>query len=292
MPSQQIISPEAAHSGPLPSSWPPGYDPRELNQWDQEAFERIISTELTEEQKARVVTPGLTFPGQKSLLAIHWHPEFIPSDLIAQRISACFRTARRSWSFPPSTTCLSRLGGLHWREVDCYAAGLIARCSCCCISIRTGWSGPPASRPCWSTRSNTGPGSFSNIWIRWLILFMTAVCRGPWPPPARTRSWCASPGSTAGKLKQLIEINQSIIDEETIKNKLLPDFFEELRAFYPERLINHAQSLLHAVKKIVKAQYNLTYFYRARNSSRKRGPWGAASSFRTRAVLADPAGRL
>jgi hypothetical protein len=47
-----------------------------------------------------------------------------------------------------------------------------------------------------------------------------------------------------------------------LKNKILRFYFELLRDHYDHRLIDHAQAFLHGTKKLVKANFALSYFYR------------------------------
>ena len=62
----------------------------ELTDWDQQTYLKLISTELSPEQEERILTPARVYPRQDVMLAVHWHPEFIPMDLIRRRIDATF----------------------------------------------------------------------------------------------------------------------------------------------------------------------------------------------------------
>ena len=72
------------------SAWDLKKAAEDINELDQQTYLGIVSTELTPEQREMVLTPSEVYPRQKELLAIHWHPEWIPMELIARRIEAMF----------------------------------------------------------------------------------------------------------------------------------------------------------------------------------------------------------
>lgn len=58
------------------------------------------------------------------MLAIHWHPEFIPMPLISKRLEAMYPAKRRSLIIPTqhnATTTCSDYAGV---EIDCYSRGI------------------------------------------------------------------------------------------------------------------------------------------------------------------------
>jgi hypothetical protein len=52
--------------------------PLEVTESDEKIFREITSTQLDAEQRGRVTSPEKCFPLQRVVMAIHWHPEFIP----------------------------------------------------------------------------------------------------------------------------------------------------------------------------------------------------------------------
>lgn len=75
----------------------------ELTEWDQRAYRRITSTQLSPEQTGRIVTPNQTYPRQTAVLAIHWHPEWIPIELTMARVDAMFPNTSDRLIIPLST---------------------------------------------------------------------------------------------------------------------------------------------------------------------------------------------
>ncbi|MFW5640965.1 MAG: hypothetical protein ACOC0H_07415, partial [Thermodesulfobacteriota bacterium] len=64
------------------------------------------------------------------------------------------------------------------------------------------------------------------------------------------------------KIEFLIDAHYSDLPPQSIKNKLLRNFFDCLRPVYGDALIDRAQTFLTAVKQKVKANFSLRYFYR------------------------------
>ena len=66
------------------------------------------------------------------------------------------------------------------------------------------------------------------------------------------------------RLFQLFQQFESETPPSSIKNKLLTHYFDALQDHYDGRRIAQAKALLKAVKKVVKANFNLEYFYEDR----------------------------
>jgi hypothetical protein len=64
------------------------------------------------------------------------------------------------------------------------------------------------------------------------------------------------------KLQLLLEKHERRIPQDVFKNRLLRDFIDVQRHLFPEALINRAQVFLRSVKRLVKENFSLTYFYR------------------------------
>jgi hypothetical protein len=98
-------------------------DPRagEIADADLESYLRIISTELSAEQRARISQPPQAYPRQESVLAVHWHPEFVPMELILARINATFPHREEELIIPTQHNMLLSLNGYCGVEIDCYS---------------------------------------------------------------------------------------------------------------------------------------------------------------------------
>ncbi len=66
----------------------PGKISEAITAADEALFDTITATRLSEAQQERIATPPRILHQQASVLAIHWHPEFVPMSLIGRRIEA------------------------------------------------------------------------------------------------------------------------------------------------------------------------------------------------------------
>jgi hypothetical protein len=64
------------------------------------------------------------------------------------------------------------------------------------------------------------------------------------------------------RLREMIDRNWQSTPPEMIKNKLLRNYVDEWRETYGDAVIDHVQVFLRALKKIVKRNFALDYFYR------------------------------
>jgi hypothetical protein len=97
--------------------------PAEITPAEEKIFFQITSSELTDAQKQGILTPAKVLYQQERVLGVHWHPEFIPMDLIRSRIEATFPNRREELIIPTQHNELMTYGSYVGVEVDCYASG-------------------------------------------------------------------------------------------------------------------------------------------------------------------------
>jgi len=97
--------------------------PEGITESDEAIFSCITDFELTAEQQERITNPQAAYSRVKSLLAVHWHPEFVPMDLIERRISAMFPNVEDSLIIPTQHNVLMYRNEFAGVEVDCYSRG-------------------------------------------------------------------------------------------------------------------------------------------------------------------------
>ena len=78
----------------------PGSIDTEITDDDLARWRQITSRELSPEQVERLTIPPQVYSEQEDLLAVHWHPEFVPMDLIRQRIHNTFPNRKRELIIP------------------------------------------------------------------------------------------------------------------------------------------------------------------------------------------------
>lgn len=234
----------------------------EPTEWDQRAYEEITSEKLTDEQAARVTTPTMSDLKQREVLGIHWHPEFVPLELILQRVEAMFPHREEELIIPTQHNVLVELNGYAGVEIDCYSVAFSRKVQLLTHFVAERVRGADAFR---AMLEHTRKYRASQ-----LFEFVDSVVDPAFED--RVELAAEKTGATdelvrfcrlhVAKLKRLIDRNWSVTPTDMLKNKLVRNYFHTLRALYDNQFINHAQVFLNAVKKIVKAHFSLTYFYR------------------------------
>ncbi len=228
---------------------------------DEALFNRITATELTPDQRRRLITPSGTYPQQKSVLAVHWHPEFIPMELAAERISAMFPKSGKQLIIPTQHNEIATFGEYSGVEVDCYSKGFNQKVQLLLHfrneALKKGDQLKSMLMHTFKYRSHQ------------LYEYMETITR---PVQSRIEQAARETGSSeeivqlvtvnVKKIQRLLEDRQDHIPPIMIKNKLLRNFFDGLRKTYGDDFIDRVQTFLKAVKAIVKADFSLKYFYR------------------------------
>lgn len=234
---------------------------QEITEADEALFRHITTTELTPDQRQRMITPSRVYPRQSSVLAVHWHPEFIPMDLTAQRIAATFPDSRKQLIIPTQHNEISSFGIYSGVEVDCYSKGFNQK-----VQILLHFNSASLTH---ADRLKSMLKHTFTYRSHQLYEYMETITR---PMESRIELAAKATGSDQGlihfvtvnvkKIQQLLEKHQAFVPPIMIKNKLLRNFFDGLREVYGEGIIDRAQTFLKAVKECVKAAFSLKYFYR------------------------------
>lgn len=239
---------------------------REITDTDRARFLRIIDTTLTEEQRIRIATPEQVYPMQTEVLAVHWHPEFVPMDLIAQRVQAMFPQAEESLIIPTQHNMIMSWNGHAGVEVDCYSHGFNRK-----VQLLLHFKEERLDE-----RAHVLKSMLSHTFTYrggQLFEFMDAVLN---PSKYREEQRQKAAGLTGAgedivqfaailtrKLKTLLEENWRETPGDMIKNKLIRNWFDQLRSDYGDRVIDRTQVYLKEIKKQVKESFSLKFFYRA-----------------------------
>lgn len=238
---------------------------REPTDEDRRVYWQLVSTDLTDEQIERVVTPPRVFRRQKSMLALHWHPEFIPLDLVRRRIDATFPDRELELIIPTQHNQLMSYGPYTGVEVDCYSPGFHSK-----VQLLFHFANQKLS----------GRGEVFKAMVahthdyrsRQLFEFIESVLDDRYGQRVEEAAGRTGADQTlvefvrihVRRLKKLIDQHESRTPPIMLKNKLIRNYFDTLADHYPERLVHHAQVFLRAVKMIVKRNFSLDYFYRTR----------------------------
>ncbi|MGD9124327.1 MAG: hypothetical protein PVG60_04495 [Desulfarculaceae bacterium] len=235
----------------------------DISEQDQQVYEALVSTKLSPKQQKMVLNPVSTFPRQRELLAIHWHPEWIPLELVAKRLAAMFPNAKDTLVIPTQHNQLMSFGQYAGTEVDCLASGFQRKVQ---LLLHFKASRLEEADVLKSMLAHTSKYRSSQ-----LFQFMDTVVNPAYAEDLEEAVVSTGAGEEVvafvrfytSRLAKLIDLNEGQTPPQMIKNKLLSEYIEAQRARHPEINLKRALLLLKAVKTIVKRKFSLDYFFRA-----------------------------
>lgn len=235
--------------------------PQGVTESDEIRFWKVVSEELNDEQKERIISPERTFPRQEAVLAVHWHPEHIPLDLVKKRIDASFPNRKTDLIIPTQHNELMQFGDYAGVEVDCYSQGFNQK-----VQLLLHFEAHRIAEADVLKEMLAHTFKYRSSQLFDFIKTITD------PNQERLDEAARQTGANAalvtfvraytGKISEMLERHADAIPIRSIKNKILRNFFDTLRPEYGDALIDRSQTFLTAVKKIVKAHFPFQYFYR------------------------------
>lgn len=236
--------------------------PEDIEEKDVERFLHVVSEELADWQVEQVVTPSEVHHRQESVLGVHWHPEFVPMDLIRTRVDRMFPNRREELLIPTQHNQILSYDGYSGVEVDCYASGFNRKVQ---LLLHFTSERVEDAHILKSMLAHTFKYRSSQ-----LFAFMDTITK---PHEHRINAASKSSGAdeelieftraNVAKIHRLLDENWSSIPAGSIKNKLLRNWFDTMRPELGDNAVNRVQAYLKAVKKLVKKDFPLSYFYRA-----------------------------
>lgn len=233
----------------------------EITEQDYARFRAVVSTDLDDVQRERVTTPASVQHMQKSVLAVHWHPEFVPMDLIRRRIDATFPNKEEELIIPTQHNVLMEWDGYAGVEVDCYSSGFNQKVQ---LLIHAPAQNVAEAHTFRAMLEHTRKYRASQLFD-----FMHTITA---PLEDRISRAAAETGAEAdlvqfvfiqvSKIESMLEELWSEVPTDSVKNKVLRNWFDMLREDYGDPFIDRVQTYLKAVKAIVKENFSLEYFYR------------------------------
>lgn len=234
---------------------------RDINDWDEATFQRLVSIKLTEEQIEEVANPQFVYLAEKSILALHWHPEQVPVSLAIKRLNRMFPNVEQSLIIPTQHNQLTQLDGYAGLEIDCFASEFDRKIQLLLHFKQEKLADADVFNDIISHTAEYRISQFNE--------FVETVIN----PRLEDRMLEAIEITgvdeeliefvliNTRKLKELVEANVSIIDPQMIRNKLLINFFSSLVELYNTQFVHQAVHFLTVVKEIVKRNFSKTYFH-------------------------------
>lgn len=233
----------------------------EITPEDRERLFTVTSTDLNAEQRTRLVTPARTYPLQKSVLAVHWHPEFVPMDIVRQRIEATFPKKEQELIIPTQHNEILTYDDYAGVEVDCYSHGFNQKVQ---LLLHFRKENVEDASVLKAMLAHTYQYRASQ-----LFEFMHTITR---PMMDRLDEAARQTGADEDvvmfvrtyvrKIQDMLEEHLDELPRGTVKNKLLRNYFDAMREEFGDQLIDRCQTFLTAVKVIVKRNFSFKYFYR------------------------------
>jgi len=233
----------------------------EVTERDEQALLRITSAGLSEDQRARIITPPTTHRDKELIIALHWHPEFIPMGLIRERIDAMYPEKKEELIIPTQhnefMTYDSLFSGV---EIDCFSKEFNQKVQ---LLIHL--------------RSDRLPGAnvlrdMAAYTYKYRSMQLYAFIEAFEGSDAdKLEHAVRATGAddeivtftinAVGKVGAMLELLGKKIPSHMLKNKLLRNFIDTFREQLGNSFINRAQAFLQAVKRQVKADFPCHYFY-------------------------------
>ncbi|MCA9771160.1 MAG: hypothetical protein KC466_02050, partial [Myxococcales bacterium] len=220
--------------------------------------------ELTEDQITRLGTPPRVYANQDAVLAVHWHPEFVPMDIIRWRVNAMFPNKRDELIIPTNHNVLDSYDGVFSGvEIDCYAASFRRK-----VQFLAHFHSPRVQEASVFKQmlEYTFRYRHSQLWE--LIETIMNPDHGHKVDEAAKKTGANAEvvdflRTHTTKLSALIARHEDDTPRDMLRNKLIKLYIDTLRDHFPANLVDRALYLLGEIKRVVKRTFSLEYFYEA-----------------------------
>jgi hypothetical protein len=233
----------------------------EVTARDEAIFRRISSISLSPEQEKQLCAPPDVYPLQREVLAVHWHPEFVPIRLAVKRMEIMFPNRTQELVIPTQHNALLAHHGFSGVEVDCYSRSFNQKVQ---LLLHLSEHKAHKASALQSMLEHTRKYRSSQLFD--LMRTFTK------PVQERLQAAARVTGADADlirfvtvhvrKLEILVEDNLQELPLDVLKNKMVRNYFHALRPVFGHQLIDRALNFLQEVKKEVKQDFPLQYFFR------------------------------
>ncbi|MDR1607927.1 MAG: hypothetical protein LBT38_05920 [Deltaproteobacteria bacterium] len=232
---------------------------------DWAVFNRLTSVELTAKEIAVASRPSRQDFEEKRVLAVHWHPEWIPLDLIHQRTRAAFPAADDFLFIPTQHNQLMTVGDWTGVEADAYAPEYGLK-----IQLLIHFRSRKLPKA-------TALASMMERTFRYRALQLLDILDKIINPDEAIKNEIKKQGFSSDSVNLAQNLAKRLWDiiekadlgsserAETLKNRLLPDFMAIRGQEYPPALLDRAMALSRLVKTQVKRRLAPSRFHAVRD---------------------------
>ena len=235
--------------------------PEQITDRDEAIFWGINNAALSPEQEKRLCSPDKIFPGQREVLAVHWHPEFVPIHLAIHRMQAMFPNREQELVIPTQHNVLLVHAGYCGVEVDCFSRRFNQKVQ---LLLHFASNKVDQAGILQSMLEHTR---------QYRATQLLDIIRSFTQPVQDRLDLAARQTGADQELIRFIALHVRKIDAllhdhiqelplDMVKNKMVRNFFHALRPLYGHQLIDRALNFLQAVKQTVKRDFPLQYFFR------------------------------
>lgn len=233
----------------------------EISEVDLEIYRDITTTALTDAQLTRLTTPPTVQFAQDSILAVHWHPEFVPIDVIKRRIAAEFPNSDLQLIIPTQHNVLETYDGFTGVEIDCFSSEFNRKVQLLAHFENSRLEHADIFR---KMLAHTFEYRTSQLYEFFDTILEPNLENRLYQAAASTgadKAMIVFVRTATRKLKVMLERQYASTPREMIRNKLLKNFFDKLRDHYDDQFIDRVQVFVQAVKRLVKIHFSFTHFY-------------------------------
>ena len=240
----------------------PQYDCPDILPEERALFAAITNQRLSPEEAARIKAPVVVYPREDSVLAVHWHPEFVPMELIKARIEATFPNAKEHLIIPTQHNELLVYDDYAGVEVDTFSPEFNTK-----VQLLLHFH-PDRVKNAFVLRSMLEHTfNYRSSQLFDFLHSLSSKDSGFSLQKAAAKTGASAEvvdlvRAVAKKILLLLEEVEPSLPKDAIKNKVVRNYINGLRNGHNDGLIDRAQVFVDAVKAQVKRDFNLDYFYK------------------------------
>ncbi len=239
--------------------------PSEISPEEEKLFLSVIDESIAAERLEEIESKGPVFPGITEVMALHWHPEFVPLDSVRKRFEKTFPDMRESVFIPTQHNEILSCGEYSGMEIDCYSREFGRKVQ---LLIHFKGSKEKASGTMTSMVERTFKYRSSQMFE-----LLDCLCRPFDAPAAKSAAQAGGASdqllkfvaSNAVKFSVLFGRHRKKIPPASVKNKLIRNYFDELRRIFEDRSVNLAQIFIKEAKQEIKRMFGTGFFYETRS---------------------------
>jgi len=233
----------------------------EITDWDKDVYELLVTTELTKEQETQIVTPPMILPYQKEVIGVHWHPEIIPFPLIEQRVANMFPNKQKELLIPTQHNELLDYKGYSGVEIDCFSKEFNRKVQLLVHFKKERVKDAGVFRSMLDHTFKYRASQFFELIDAIIEPKQEKILQEAIKKSATDKEVVEFTKNYTKKLKMMIDNNFNNTSTVSLKNKLLPNYIIMLKDFFDEKLIERSLLFIKSIKKIVKREFKLDFFY-------------------------------